>query len=102
MTILALLLLAALVVVVLTNLLAGTQAGSVSLVFRSYAQVPLGYVIALSALSGATITWLAGISKHVSRFWRIRRLESEIASLRSAPASPPAPAQSPSALQDRR
>ncbi|HVA36034.1 MAG TPA: LapA family protein [Candidatus Dormibacteraeota bacterium] len=79
MTILALLILALLVMVVLVNLLTGTQAPSVSLVFWSKTNVPLGYVIALSALTGAVMTWLAAIPKHVQRFWTIRRLEGTVA-----------------------
>ena len=79
MGILALLILAFLVVAVLANLLAGTQANSVSLILWNWSNVPLGYVIALSALAGAVMVWLAGISKHVGRFWTIRRLETALA-----------------------
>ncbi|TAM76330.1 LapA family protein [bacterium] len=103
MGILALLILAFLVVVVLVNLLTGAQANSVSLILWSWSTVPLGYVIALSAVAGAVIVWLAGMPKHVARFWTIRRLESmlaerqrayealakETASLRPAGGAPP-------------
>lgn len=103
MGILALLILAFLVVVVLANLLTGAQANSVSLILWSWSNVPLGYVIALAALAGAVMVWLAGISKHVGRFWTIRRLETalaerqrayeelarQMASLRPAAGAPP-------------
>ncbi|MDE2571831.1 MAG: LapA family protein [bacterium] len=79
MAILSLLLLAALVTVILANLLSGTQASAVTLVFWSKAAVPLGYVIALAALTGALVTWLAALPKHVSRFWAIRKLEATVA-----------------------
>ena len=79
MGILALLILAFLVVVVLANLLTGAQATSISLILWSWSAVPLGYVIALAALAGAVMVWLAGISKHVGRLWTIRRLETALA-----------------------
>ncbi|TAM56472.1 LapA family protein [bacterium] len=79
MGILALLVLAFLVVVVLANLLSGAQANSVTLILWTWGGVPLGYVIAFSALTGAIIVWLAGISKHVGRYWTIRKLEGALA-----------------------
>lgn len=79
MAILSLLILVALVAVILANLLMGTQAPTVNLIFRSYGNLPLGYVIAISAAAGALMMWLADISKHVSRFWTIRHLEAALA-----------------------